>query len=77
MAFSSALFSPLSLHFPLFLFSISLAGTSFYLSFLQDPSKYFFSFFYFTCRIRTLSSSSDKQAILYIIVLRVLVADKG
>ena len=49
-AFSSALFSPLSLHSPLFLFPISLAGTSSYLSFLQDPSQYFF-FLFFTFSI--------------------------
>ena len=40
----SALFFPLSLHFPLSLLPISLAGTSYYLSFLQGPSQSIFFF---------------------------------
>ena len=37
--FFRVVFPSLSLHFPLFLFPISLAGTSYYLSFLQGPSQ--------------------------------------
>ena len=40
-----AVFPSLSLHLPLFLFPISLAGNSCYKSFLQGPSESIFFFF--------------------------------
>ena len=61
----SALFFPLSLHFPLFLFPISLAGTSYYLSSLQGPSQSIF--FYFTLPVGFELSILSILSILYLL----------
>ena len=51
----------LSLHLPLFLFPISLAGTSYYLSFLQGPSQSIFLFF-----LRYLQGLNSQSSIVFV-----------
>ena len=55
-------FFPLSLHLPLFLFPISLAGNSYYLSFLQGPSQSIFLFFF----LRHLQGSNSQSSIVFV-----------
>ena len=55
-------FFPLSLHLPLFLFPISLAGNSYYLSFLQGHSQSIFLFFF----LRYLQGSNSQSSIVFV-----------
>ena len=54
-------FPSLSLHLPLFLFPISLAGNSYYLSFLQGPSQSILLFF-----LRYLQGSNSQSSIVFV-----------
>ena len=53
--------SSLSLHLPLFLSPISLAGTPYYLSFLHSPSQPIFLFF-----LRYLQGSNSQSSIVFV-----------